>query len=97
MSAPVKHTCPDIDKLIEKVREVLKLKPDLSSEEIISEINYHLWGFEDKLNELRYSNDELRKWGEGLEDELKESEAKIEALEARIEELEEMITANLIN
>lgn len=67
---PIKHTCPDIDKLVIGLREIEKTTKnydkvddvdDLKS--ILNEVENILWGFEDKLEELRKSNDTLRDWG----------------------------------
>ena len=67
---PIKHTCPDIDKLVKGLREIEKTTKnydkvddvdDLKS--ILNEVENILWGFEDKLEELRKSNDTLRDWG----------------------------------
>jgi hypothetical protein len=69
MSAPVKHTCPDIDALINSVRELLKIA-DNSDESIAEDACYLLKDFEWKLEKLRDSNSSLRSWGEELESEV---------------------------
>jgi thiamine kinase-like enzyme len=77
MSAPVKHTCPDIDKLIREVRILLRVARRAQSGEDINladEIDYYLSDFESKLEELRDSNSKLRDWGEKLEEILRENE-----------------------
>ena len=50
---PIKHTCPDIDKL----DEVDALQ------DLIGDIELILWDYDSELEELRRSNDELRSWG----------------------------------
>lgn len=84
---PIKHTCPDIDKVIKSIKEIERLCSDRNLrgieeiddfKSIISEIDSELWGLQDKLEELRKSNEELRSWGV--------SEAKtVDKLESYIE------------
>ena len=81
---PIKHTCPDIDKLIKGQNEIMKLirnyqKIDDVDEfkDIISDIENILWDFEDKLEDLRKSNDTLRDWGISEAEEVDKLEAKI--------------------
>jgi len=85
---PIRHTCPDIDKLIKGQNEIMKLirnyqKIDDIDEfkDIISDIENILWDFEDKLEELRRSNDTLRDWGISEAEEVDKLEDKIYALE----------------
>ena len=85
---PIKHTCPDIDKLIKGQAEIMKLirnyqKIDDIDEfkDIISDIENILWDFEDKLEDLRKSNDTLRDWGISEAEEVDKLEDKIYALE----------------
>ena len=67
---PIKHTCPDIDKLIKGQAEIMKLirnykKIDDIDEfkDIISDIENILCDFDNELEKLRSSNDTLRDWG----------------------------------
>jgi hypothetical protein len=67
---PIKHTCPDIDKLIKGISEIQKMTKNYQKideiddfRDIISDIENILWDFETKLEELRISNDTLRDWG----------------------------------
>lgn len=67
---PIKHTCPDIDKLIKGLNEISKMtrnyeRIDEVSElkDLIYDLEYILSDFEGKLEELRNSNDTLRNWG----------------------------------
>jgi len=85
---PIKHTCPDIDKLIKGQNEIMKLiinyqKIDDIDElkDIISDIENILWDFEEKLEELRKSNDTLRYWGISEAEEVDKLEDKIYAIE----------------
>jgi len=82
MPAPVKHTCPNIDKLIKGINQALKLCRDGESgygepKDIFSEIHDELWGMDDVLEELRQSNSSLREWGEKLENENKNMEQEV--------------------
>lgn len=75
MSAPVKHTCPDIDKAIKWINEARKISWDGKSEfpeacDSFRDIYDYIDDIGDILEDLRKSNDALRKWGEGLEDEI---------------------------
>lgn len=85
---PIRHTCPDIDKIIKGLNEVQKTtrgydKIDSVDElkDIISDIENILWGFEDKLEELRRSNNTLREWGISEAEEVDKLEDKIYVLE----------------
>ena len=85
---PIKHTCPDIDKLIKGQNEIMKLirnyqKIDDVDEfkDIISDIENILWDFEDKLEDLRKSNDTLRDWGISEAEEVDKLEDKIYVFE----------------
>lgn len=82
MSAPVRHTCPDIDKVIngiqqainnaDKGKDICEKKSDewLYFEEIIDS----LYRMTDILEELRTSNGSLRDWGHELEKEVSEAQ-----------------------
>lgn len=85
---PIKHTCPDIDKLIKGQNEIMKLirnyqkKDEIDDlKDIISDIENILWDFEDKLEELRRSNDTLRYWGISEAEEVDKLEDKVYALQ----------------
>ena len=81
---PIKHTCPDIDKLIKGQNEIMKLirnyqKIDEVDEfkDIISDIENILWDFDNELEKLRSSNDALRDWGISEAEEVDKLEDKI--------------------
>jgi len=89
MGAPVKHTCPDIDRAIKHLKSaiseakgLIEDKKDFQSVEW--EIEQAIGYFED----LRKSNDALRQWGEELDKELEESANLIGDLEDKVAELE---------
>jgi hypothetical protein len=85
---PIRHTCPDIDKLIKGQNEIMKLIRNYQRidevkdlKDIMSDIENILWDFEDKLEELRSSNDTLRDWGISEAEEVDKLEDKIYALQ----------------
>jgi len=85
---PIRHTCPDIYKIIKGLNEVQKTTKGYDRidsidelKDIISDIENILWGFEDKLEELRRSNDTLREWGISEAEEVDKLEDKIYVLE----------------
>jgi hypothetical protein len=85
---PVKHTCPDIDKLIKGQNDIMKLTRNYHKiddidvfKDILNDIESILYDFEKQLEKLRSSNNELRTWG------ISEAE-KVDELEDYISELE---------
>jgi predicted P-loop ATPase len=85
---PIKHTCPDIDKLIKGQTEIMKLIRNYQKidevedfKDIISDIENILWDFDNELEKLRSSNDTLRDWGISEAEEVDKLEDKIYALE----------------
>jgi len=97
MAAPIKNTCPDIDKYIKWIKAALVKERDLSrmnekdvfdsavsmSNELEECIGY--------LENMRTSNGELRDWGTGLEEELHQAATEISNLEDKVAELEQKI------
>lgn len=78
-SAPVRHTCPDIDKCIKWINEAQKsiywainqiesIETDADVSSIIDELASaaNQIDFEGVLEQLRNSNSELRDWGTEL-------------------------------
>lgn len=97
MGAPVKHTCPDIDKVIKWIVSAMQVAKDgrktfPEADDLFQDIYDELDGCEGKLEELRRANDTLRNWGYELEKELKEKEERIYTLESEVEELQQKIT-----
>ena len=93
MSAPVKHTCPDIDRAIKHLKTaLLEIKDAIEDRQtfnsIESEIDSAIGYFED----LRKSNDELRAWGEDLDKDLNNAADEIYTLEQKVEELQKQPT-----
>lgn len=93
MGAPIKHTCPDIDKVIAAIRSAMKraeygmkgLSKQDEAYDTFREIEYVLDGEDNRLEELRKSNDILRKWGNELEEENNSLQNYIEELEKKLQ------------
>lgn len=89
MPAPVKHTCPDIDKAIKKVAAALKIASagrkshdkgtdDYDNYDAIEDCLMYLEG---DLEDLRSANDALRTWGTDMEKERDNFESNLYDLE----------------
>ena len=92
MAAPIKHTCPTIDKYIKSIKQAMYDKRSL---QVMSEIylldaalemSNELSNCIDYLEDLRDSNDALRKWGEELTNELESAATYINELENQTHE-----------
>lgn len=89
MPAPVKHTCPDIDKAIKQIKSALKAAIDGKRGSVKGEdawdcfdtIEDELWGLESQLEDLRKDNDYLRSWGHDLEKEVSNLEEELAKME----------------
>jgi predicted nucleic acid-binding Zn-ribbon protein len=88
MSAPIRHTCPDIDKVISNINEAIKLLsaiPKMEDIELIKQYadyaNDELYRLDDILEDLRSSNDALRNWGHDLEKQIEELENAVYELQ----------------
>lgn len=97
MAAPVKNTCPDIDRVIKNLRQIQNAAKDgMKKFKNENDDAYELfkdceWDIDDiigELEDLRKSNSSLREWGESLTDELESSANYINELEQKIEKLE---------
>jgi phage shock protein A len=96
MSAPVRHTCPDIDKVIAAIKSAVKtaengrkqLGKDSDAEDYLYKIIYDIEDLPHILEDLRNSNSSLRDWGHDLEKTVDELEGKVCDFEKKIEELE---------
>lgn len=98
MAAPVKETCPDIDKYIKYIKMCICKDRDLKNMEekelyeAASEMNTQLESCIDYLEELRSSNHSLREWGKELESEVEFAAIQIDELEKQIESLHPITT-----
>lgn len=87
MAAPVKITCPDIDKYIRYIKMVICKDKEIESmpeddlRDAAKSMNDELHECIGYLESLRSSNAELRSWGEGLDEELEQAATKINELE----------------
>ncbi len=87
MSAPVKHTCPDINRLIRKSNDAIKWLYDALKEDdletvknIINDAINEIEDIDGLAEDLRSDNQQLREWGEELEDEIEDLKAEINEL-----------------
>ena len=87
MSAPIRHTCPDIDEVINAIQDAEKTAIDSQSifdvtelHEALESIESELYHLDGKMEDLRAANDALRTWGE-------EQEAEKEAFESELNDL----------
>jgi predicted nuclease with TOPRIM domain len=87
MAAPVKHTCPDIDKYIKYIKMCICKERDIKNmteeelKDTCSAMNSQLEECIDYLEQLRSSNHQLREWGDGLDEALDIAESRIDQLE----------------
>lgn len=96
MAAPVKHTCPDIDKAIKCLKSAMDaVKENIEDRQTIRWIEIDIDSAIDHFEDLRKSNDALRTWGEELTDEIESSANYINELESKIEELEQKINLEM--
>ena len=92
---PIGYTCPDIDVIVEKAKEIQSICKSPEGEE--HELNYR-WILDlasdiiSQIEDLRSSNSTLRDWGNEINDELEDAEAENDKLQQKIEELEEEIS-----
>ena len=88
--APIRHTCPQIDKYIKEIKYNIHKQRDLENMDLADlldaakNMNYELENCINYLEDLRSSNDTLRSWGED------ESE-RADKLEDEIYNLQETI------
>lgn len=94
MSAPVKQTCPDINRVIKWVKSAMsEAKAGMDYDEATDDIKYsfneiisQLEGVEDMLEDLRSANSSLRDWGDDCEAEIEQLKEEIADLENKFEE-----------
>jgi len=108
MSAPVKHTCPDIDKIISQVKSAVKelenAKKLLTHEKIADadySIDYAIREIEDLCDSGYYGRinnplEELRRSNSSLREWGEELENENEKLSKKIEELETELNTSLL-
>lgn len=91
--APIKYTCPDIDKVISGIKAAIKECDYSRYSEVwdikdyqatLDSIERILSGLESKMEDLRKDNSTLRDWGHEQSD-------RADKLETELEELKEQI------
>lgn len=95
MPAPVKHTCPDIDTVIDGIKQALKITKSASKDldrdstayNYITDIACELDGLDGQMEKLRKANSQLRDWGEDQEHEVSKLEERLENAESEIQTL----------
>lgn len=90
MSAPISHTCPEIDRqqrinnqLVREIQDVIKCYQSYSINDLISifeSAKDRLEEIDSFLEEMRESNDELRKWGTEMEDKVAELQEEMSTM-----------------
>lgn len=90
MSAPVRHTCPNIDKALKHIKQAwIEIKDAIDDKQIQNSIECELDMAADILEDLRKDNDSLRTWGKEQEEEIKNLNDYVSELETRLEESEQ--------
>lgn len=100
MSAPVKNTCPDIDKIIKLIKSAIKVAEygmkncDRQSDEYdnYKDIINNIEDCEGLLESLRSDNEALRSWGKEQEEEVENAANYINDLETEIEKLKQQVS-----
>lgn len=68
MGAPVKHTCPNIDKAIKHLKNAyIEIKDAIEDKQTVNSISFELDTVEEILEDVRSANHALREWGYELE------------------------------
>lgn len=100
---PVRHTCPDIDRIISTITSIVSDMDRCSNDDEISDLidNINTWSYNltsighgnhCELEDLRASNNALRTWGNDLYQEAEQLDTEIERLNNEIERLESKVT-----
>lgn len=85
-TAPIKHTCPEIDRYIKFIKQAIYKDSQLRSLneselfKVASDMSTELEACIDYLESMRESNKILRDWGEELYEKVDELEEEIKAL-----------------
>lgn len=95
MSAPVKNTCPDIDKVIKELLSIQREaeygmkehERDTDDHQRYKDIEWPIDQIIDQLEDLRTANAALRDWGEELEYKVANLEDEKYLIEQQLEEL----------
>lgn len=88
MSAPVKHTCPDIDKALKHLKNAWsEIKDLVEDKQSRNSIEYELDYVGDILEQLREDNDSLRTWGKEMEEEKESLESLVDDMQVEIDNM----------
>lgn len=88
---PIRHTCPDIDFIVEKAKEIQGIceSPDEDDHEYnyrhISDLTSDIIS---QIEDLRSSNSTLREWGNDINDELERVEKERDDLQQTVWNME---------
>ena len=93
MSAPIGHTCPDIDTAKKRLADLVGYAADELTPQTLRHINREADCLGDDLENLRTSNETLRSWGEGLEAERDELQGQLDDANEEQESLQEKLDA----
>ncbi len=87
MSAPIKHTCPDIDRALKHLKDAWReIKDSVEDKRTRDNIEWELDMVESILEDLRKDNGALRDWGHDLEKRNGELEDEVYNLEIELKE-----------
>lgn len=101
---PVRHTCPDIDRMIQIITSMVdQMDSSYSDELTIDELKENIgdwshalkeigYGSRNELEDLRSANGALRDWGNELYSEVEELESEIDSETRKTSELEEKVS-----
>jgi predicted nucleic acid-binding Zn-ribbon protein len=87
MPAPVKHTCPDIDAALKRLKDAMRSCKDIDDKTLARDIEWEIDYVMSDLENLRKANAALRDWGDDLEKQLEEKDNEIYELEQKLEEI----------
>ena len=89
MAAPIRHTCPNIDKTIKRLKTIREHMDDMVSHmnDMVKWVESELSDIEYELEELRSDNSSLRDWGHEQEDRVKELEEELKKHKEEVEKI----------
>jgi predicted nuclease with TOPRIM domain len=99
MAAPIKNTCPDIDKLLKRIKNLRGDLKQIPEEEadirwLFDNIDSELYTIAGEMEDLRSSNETLREWGKEMEEEAESLQVQLSELEEKLELTQNHLTCN---